>query len=99
MGETGQAPNRQELGGTGQALNQQELGGTGQALNQQEVVESGQAPNRQELGGTGQALNQQKSSAKPLMTLSVAAFGVAVTLELALFIADLALRWSTDASL
>ncbi|MDX9723362.1 MAG: hypothetical protein RBU37_21620 [Myxococcota bacterium] len=49
--ETGQAPNRQELGGTGQAPNRQELGGTGQA------------PNRQELGGTGQAPNQQESRA------------------------------------
>ncbi|MDX9722103.1 MAG: hypothetical protein RBU37_15285 [Myxococcota bacterium] len=38
VGETGQAPNHQELGGTGQAPNHQELGGTGQAPNHQEIA-------------------------------------------------------------
>ncbi|MDX9724309.1 MAG: hypothetical protein RBU37_26410 [Myxococcota bacterium] len=38
MGESGQAPNRQEVGESGQAPNRQEVGESGQAPNRQEVL-------------------------------------------------------------
>ncbi|MDX9724623.1 MAG: hypothetical protein RBU37_27995 [Myxococcota bacterium] len=47
---TGQATNRQKIGGTGQATNRQKIGGTGQATNRQKIGGTGQATNRQKLG-------------------------------------------------
>ncbi|MDX9721729.1 MAG: hypothetical protein RBU37_13345 [Myxococcota bacterium] len=61
MGESGQVPNGQEVGGIGPSAQwTRSWGNRAKCPMDKKLGESGQVPNGQEVGGTGQAPNRQE---------------------------------------